>query len=66
MPAETPLETKPETFDELQKHAEALKKSIEELRKQTAMPINSSLGDPKIDADNADGHNDLPPDDDEN
>ena len=29
------------------------------------MPLNASLGDPKIDARNADGRNDLPEEEDE-
>jgi hypothetical protein len=66
MAPDAPPDTKPESFSELQKHADELQKSIEELRKKNAMPINSSLGSPKIDAENADGRHDLPPDDDEN
>lgn len=54
------------SVEDLKRHAQDLKERIEELRRKTEMPINSSLGDPAIDAANADGRNDLPPDDDEN
>jgi len=47
------------SLEELKRSSEDLKKRIEEERRKLDMPINSSLGDPKIDADNADGHNDL-------
>jgi hypothetical protein len=53
------------SFDELQRAAQDLKKRIDEERRKNAMPVNSSLGDPAIDAANADGHNDLKEDDDE-
>ncbi len=73
MPTEIPTGTPreipggpPDSFDELIKKADELKQRIEEEKRKTNMPINSSLGDPAIDASNADGHNDLPPDDDEN
>ena len=58
--------TPEETLDELKRHSHDLKERIEELRRKTEMPINSALGNPRIDAENADGRNDLPPDDDEN
>ena len=54
------------SLEKLKQASHDLKERIEEQRRKSDMPINSSLGDPKIDADNADGHNDLPPDDDEN
>jgi hypothetical protein len=58
--------TAPEpSFEQLQRASEDLKKRIEEERRKNAMPLNSSLGDPAIDAANADGHNDLKEDDDE-
>ena len=53
------------SFEELKRESEDLKKRIEEERRKNAMPVNSSLGDPAIDAANADGHNDLKDDDDE-
>ena len=62
---DTPL-TPGETLDDLKRHAQDLKERIEEQRRKSAMPINSALGSPRIDAENADGRNDLPPDDDEN
>jgi len=62
---DTPL-TPGEMLDDLKRHAQDLKERIEEQRRKSAMPINSALGSPRIDAENADGRNDLPPDDDEN
>jgi hypothetical protein len=53
------------SFEQLQRAAQDLKKRIEEERRKNAMPVNSSLGDPAIDAANADGHNDLKDEDDE-
>ncbi len=53
------------SFADLKKASEELKDKIEEQRKKHDMPINSSLGDPTVDARNADGHNDLHEDDDE-
>jgi hypothetical protein len=53
------------SFDQLQRASEDLKKRIEEERRKNAMPINSSLGDPAVDAANADGHNDLKEDEDD-
>jgi hypothetical protein len=53
------------SFEELKRESDDLKKRIEEERKKNAMPLNSSLGDPAIDAANADGHNDLKEDDDD-
>ena len=41
-----------------------LKRRIDDEKRRHAMPINASLGDPAIDAANADGHNDLPDEDD--
>lgn len=51
------------SLGELEQASHELKQKIEEQRRKTAMPINPALGDPEIDARNADGHNDLPPDD---
>jgi uncharacterized FlaG/YvyC family protein len=53
------------SFEELERESKDLKKRIEEERKKIAMPLNSSLGDPVVDAANADGHNDLKEDDDD-
>jgi hypothetical protein len=52
-------------YDKLKQQSHDLKDRIEELRKKTAMPVNSSLGDPAVDAANADGHNDVKGDDDD-
>jgi len=49
-------------IEKLKQESHDLKERIEELRRKTDMPLNSSLGDPAIDAANADGHNDLPED----
>ena len=54
-----------ETLEELKKSSEELKRRIEEEKKRNEMPLNSSLGDPAVDARNADGRNDLPDQDDE-
>jgi len=54
-----------ESFEALKRASEDLKLRIEEQRRKSAMPLKSSLGDPKVDADNADGHNDLPEQDDD-
>jgi hypothetical protein len=53
------------SLEDLKRSSEDLKKRIEEQRQKLDMPINSSLGDPKIDAANADGHNDLHEDEDD-
>jgi hypothetical protein len=52
-----------EALADLKRHSEDLKARIEEQRRKSAMPVNSSLGDPKIDAENADGRRDLKDDD---
>jgi cell division protein FtsB len=52
------------SLDKLKQESQALKDRIEELRRKTEMPLNSSLGDPAIDAANADGHNDVPDEED--
>jgi hypothetical protein len=54
-----------ESLADLKRHSQELKDRIEEQRRKSAMPINGSLGNPQIDAENADGRRDLP-DDDEN
>ncbi len=51
---------------ELKKASEELKKTIEEARARNDMPVDSALGNPKWERGAADGHLDLPPDDDEN
>jgi hypothetical protein len=43
----------------LKKEADDLKHRIEELRRKTDMPVNSALGSPKIDSENADGRRDV-------
>ena len=43
----------------LKKEAEDLARRIDELRKKTDMPVNSALGSPRIDAENADGRRDV-------
>ncbi|THD42206.1 MAG: hypothetical protein E7774_16280 [Bradyrhizobium sp.] len=42
-----------------------LKSKIAEARKRNDMPLDSTLGNPRWDADAADGHLDLPDDDDD-
>ena len=54
-----------ETLTDLEDAARDLKERIIEEKKRNAMPINSSLGEPEVDARNADGRNDLPEEDDE-
>jgi hypothetical protein len=53
------------SLDTLKQASHDLKERIEEQRRKSAMPLNSSLGDPATDAANADGHNDVK-DDEEN
>jgi hypothetical protein len=50
--------------EDLKHEADDLKGRIEELRRRTDMPVNSALGSPKIDAENADGRRDVKGDDD--
>jgi hypothetical protein len=50
--------------EDLKHEADDLKGRIEELRRRTDMPVNSALGSPKIDAENADGRRDVKDDDD--
>ncbi len=62
----TPAKPSPDpTFDDLERASEELKAKIDEQRRKHSMPVNASLGSPAIDADNADGHNDVPDDPDE-
>ena len=48
-----------EKREALKQQADDLKQRIEELRRKTDMPVNSALGSPKIDAENADGRRDV-------
>jgi hypothetical protein len=52
-----------ETIADLKRHSEDLKARIEEQKRKSAMPVNSSLGNPEIDAENADGRRDIKGDD---
>ena len=54
-----------DSLSDLREASRALKKKIIEEEKRNDMPVNSSLGDPEVDARNADGRNDLPDCDDE-
>jgi len=54
-----------ETISDLKRHSDDLKARIEEQKRKSAMPVNSSLGNPEIDAENADGRRDLHGDDDD-
>lgn len=60
MDKDSPSSTAEASLEKLKQESQALKERIEELRRKTEMPLNSSLGDPAIDAANADGHNDVP------
>jgi hypothetical protein len=51
------------SLETLKKASHDLKERIEEQKRKSDMPVNSSLGDPAVDAANADGHNDLKEDD---
>ncbi len=51
--------------EDLRKEADDLKNRIDELRRKNDMPVNSALGSPKIDAENADGRRDVKEDEDE-
>jgi hypothetical protein len=62
---DNPLESDPSEA-ELRKRSEDLKAKIAEAKARNDMPVDSSLGNPKWDRKAADGHLDLPPDDDEN
>jgi len=53
------------SFETLKKASQDLKERIEEQRRKSDMPLNSSLGDPAIDAANADGRNDIKVEDDD-
>ena len=48
-----------EKREALKQQADDLKQRIEALRRKTDMPVNSALGSPKIDAENADGRRDV-------
>ncbi len=60
MPKDTEPQVPGETLADLKRHSEGLKERIEQQRRKSAMPVNSSLGNPEIDAENADGRRDLP------
>jgi hypothetical protein len=64
MANETSTKAEGETLAEMKRSSQELKQRIEELRRKTEMPVNASLGNPQIDAENADGRNDLPDGDD--
>jgi hypothetical protein len=62
----SPNETSaPDAIADLKKSLQDLKRRIDEERRRNEMPINESLGNPKQDAENADGRNDLPDSDDD-
>jgi hypothetical protein len=65
MANETSTKAEGETLAEMKRSSQELKQRIEELRRKTEMPVNASLGNPQIDAENADGRNDLPDGDDD-
>jgi hypothetical protein len=50
---------------DLKNASQDLKQRIADEKQRNDMPVNSSLGDPKIDARNADRRNDLPESDDD-
>lgn len=54
----------PQSLSDLKAASRDLKQRIDDEKRKHDMPINSSLGDPAVDARNADGHNDLPDEDD--
>ncbi len=60
-PARQSIEQK---LGDLESASRDLKQRIDDEKRKHDMPINSSLGDPAVDAANADGHNDLPDEDD--
>lgn len=51
------------SLTDLKEASRDLKEKIIAQKKRNDMPVNSSLGDPEVDARNADGHNDLPDED---
>jgi hypothetical protein len=55
-------DAEPAPFDELTRESEDLKARIAEAKRKSDMPINASLGNPEIDARNADGSHDIPDD----
>jgi len=61
-PVKTPAS---QSLADLKEASRDLKERIIEEKKRNAMPINASLGDPEVDARNADGRNDRPDEDDE-
>jgi hypothetical protein len=63
MPKEAEPQVPGETVADLKRHSQDLKERIEEQRRKSDMPVNSSLGNPAVDAENADGRRDLPDED---
>ena len=67
---ETAVNTEPvkvksgDSLSDLREASRALNEKIIEEKRKNDMPINSSLGNPEVDACNADGRNDLPDEDD--
>jgi len=66
-----PVEKKPAdqgtpSTEDLRKASEELKAKIAEAKARNDMPLDSSLGNPKWEKGAADGHLDVPPDDEEN
>jgi hypothetical protein len=61
LPARQTIEQK---LGDLESASRDLKQRIDDEKRKHDMPINSSLGDPAVDARNADGRNDLPDEDD--
>ena len=65
MGKEPAKQDKDDSLDELKAASSALKEKIVDEKRKNDMPINASLGDPEIDARNADGRNDLREDEEE-
>jgi hypothetical protein len=61
IPARQTIEQK---LGDLESASRDLKQRIDDEKRKHDMPINSSLGDPEVDARIADGRNDLPDEDD--
>lgn len=65
MASEATKDAAQKSLDELKEASRDLKEKIIEEQRRNDMPLNASLGDPKVDARNADGRNDLPEEEDE-
>ena len=61
-----PAEEGEASVSELRKASDELKAKIAEAKARNDMPIDSALGNPGWEKRAADGHLDVPPDDDEN